>query len=198
MQEIILATGNKHKVEEIKAILKDAPVNIIPMTSFENYPKVDENAPTLEGNAIKKAVTVAKFFNKWALADDTGLEVDFLGGAPGVISAHYAGENATGLDNNKKLLTALNGVPFKKRTAAFKCVIAISSPEGKTYIANGEKNGIILEHFKGSGGFGYDGLFFTPELSKTFAELSNEEKNKISHRAQALAEAKKIIEKLNI
>jgi XTP/dITP diphosphohydrolase len=196
MNEIILATGNLHKTEEIKSILKDLSIKVIPMTSFENYPEIVEDAPTLEGNAVKKAVTAAKFFNKWALADDTGLEVDALGGAPGVYSARYAGENCTYADNNNKLLEKLKNVPKDKRTAAFKCVIAISSPKGETYIAKGQKNGIITEYFAGKGGFGYDSLFFVPELSKTFAELSDNEKNTISHRAQALIEAKEIIRNL--
>ncbi|MCL2144625.1 MAG: XTP/dITP diphosphatase [Endomicrobia bacterium] len=191
--EIIIATGNKHKVEEISAILKDFNIKVIPMTSFPSYPKTAEDGKTLEENAVKKAKEAALYFKKWALADDTGLEVDYLNGEPGVYSARYAGDGCSYDDNNKKLLAALKDAPSGKRNAQFRCVIAVSSPEGEVSLAEGKIFGIILGHSAGDKGFGYDPVFFVPEQNKTFAELDAEVKNKISHRAQALQKAKEII-----
>jgi XTP/dITP diphosphohydrolase len=139
IDEIILATGNKHKVFEIKDILKDLGIAVKPMIEFDKYPEVVEDGNTLEENAVKKAAEVAKFFNKWALADDTGLEVAYLNGAPGVYSSRYAGEDCSYDDNNQKLLKALSGVPSEERKAKFRCVIALSDPKGNIHIiSNGE------------------------------------------------------------
>ncbi len=198
IDEIIIATGNKHKVEEIKEILKDSSIKIIPMTSFKSYPETIEDGKTLEENASKKAREAALFFNKWALADDTGLEVAYLNGEPGVYSARFAGEDCSYEDNNKKLLSLLDGVPAAKRSARFRCVIAISSPKGKILLADGEIYGIISKSLAGDKGFGYDPIFFVPEENKTFAELNPSVKNAISHRAKALQKAKDIIEKLSL
>lgn len=193
--EIILATGNKHKVSEIKAILSDLKLNIKPMMEFEKYPKVVEDGLTLEENATKKAVEVAKFFNSWAVADDTGLEVEYLNGAPGVFAARYAGEGCTYEDNNKKLLKALENADNRK--AKFRCVIALSDPQGnKVILSKGEINGIISEKISGTKGFGYDPIFFVEEQGCTFAELADGIKNKISHRALALQDFKKNISNL--
>ncbi len=193
--EIILATGNKHKVAEIKAILADLNVNIKPMIEFENYPVVVEDGLTLEENAVKKAVEVAKFFNSWAVADDTGLEVDYLNGAPGVFAARYAGEGCTYEDNNKKLLKALENAGNRK--AKFRCVIALSDPQGNQVIlSKGEINGVISKTISGTKGFGYDPIFFVNEQGCTFAELPEGIKNKISHRALALENFKKNISSL--
>jgi XTP/dITP diphosphohydrolase len=187
MKEIILATGNKHKVVEIKDILKDLPVTIKPMTDFDKYPDVIEDGQTLQDNAIKKATEVAKYFNSWAIADDTGLEVNYLNGAPGVYSSRYAGENCSYADNNNKLLKALNGVQMENRQAQFRCVIALSDPQGNVKIlAEGKIKGYIAESLSGTTGFGYDPLFYVPNCEKTFAELGEEIKNQISHRALAL------------
>jgi len=196
IKEIIIATGNKHKVEEISAILKDLNIKAIPMISFPSYPKTVEDGKTLEENAAKKAKEAALFFKKWALADDTGLEVDYLDGAPGVYSARYAGEPCTYEDNNNKLLNNLKNAPDEKRTAKFRCVIAISSPEGTVSLADGQIFGIISKTTAGINGFGYDPVFFVPEYNKTFAELSSEIKNKISHRSKALQKAKEIIKNI--
>ncbi|MDR2772401.1 MAG: XTP/dITP diphosphatase [Elusimicrobiota bacterium] len=193
LRELILATGNDHKIKEISSVLADKNIKIIPLTAFESFPKTIEDKKTLEENAIKKAREVALFFNKWAVADDSGLEVDLLGGEPGVYSARYAGENCSYDDNNNKLLKKLEGVPLEKRTAHFRCVIAIASPEGIVKTVSGKVNGYICEKKTGSGGFGYDPIFFIPQYNKTFAELSFSKKNKISHRAIALMKAKKII-----
>ena len=191
MKEIILATGNKHKVVEIKDILKDLSVTIKPMTDFEKYPEVVEDGQTLQDNAIKKATEVAKYFNCWAVADDTGLEVNYLNGAPGVYSSRYAGENCSYADNNNKLLKALNGVQMENRQAQFRCVIALSDPQGNVKIlAEGKIKGYIAESLSGTTGFGYDPLFYVPKYEQTFAELGEEIKNQISHRAMALKDFK--------
>ena len=191
MKEIILATGTKHKVVEIKDILKDLSVTIKPMTDFEKYPEVVEDGQTLQDNAIKKATEVAKYFNCWAIADDTGLEVNYLNGAPGVYSSRYAGENCSYADNNNKLLKALNGVQMENRQAQFRCVIALSDPQGNVKIlAEGKIKGYIAESLSGTTGFGYDPLFYVPKYEQTFAELGEEIKNQISHRAMALKDFK--------
>jgi XTP/dITP diphosphohydrolase len=196
IKEIILATGNKHKVQEMKEILKDLSIKVTPMISFPQYPNTEEDGKTLEENAIKKARETAKFFGKWTLADDSGLEVDYLDGAPGVYSARYAGEKCLYEDNNNKLLKVLDGVVLEKRTAKFRTVIAISSPDGKINLAEGKIFGIISLQSLGSNGFGYDPVFYVPEYGKTFAELSTDIRNSISHRAIALQKAKEIINSL--
>jgi XTP/dITP diphosphohydrolase len=196
IKEIILATGNKYKVQEMKEILKDLGVKVTPMISFPQYPNTEEDGKTLEENAIKKARETAKFFGKWTLADDSGLGVDYLDGAPGVYSARYAGEKCLYEDNNNKLLKVLDGVPLEKRIAKFRTVIAISSPDGKISLAEGKIFGIIAFQSLGSNGFGYDPVFYVPEYGKTFAELSTYIKNSISHRAIALQKAKEIIKSL--
>lgn len=196
IEDIIIATGNKNKVEEIKNILKDLKIKVYPMTDFSSYPKTIEDGKTLQENASKKAKEAALFFNKWAIADDTGLEVEYLKGEPGIYSARYAGENCSYDDNNKKLLSLLEGIPIENRKAQFRCVIAISSPKGEIRLAEGKIFGIIAETLKGSNGFGYDPLFFIEEENKTFAELSSERKNLISHRAKALQKAKDILKQI--
>jgi len=193
--EIVLATSNRHKVKEIKSILKDLSIEIVPMTSFTSYPITIEDGKTLEENASKKAREVAIFFRKWAIADDSGIEVDYLNGNPGVHSARYAGEKCSSYENNNKLLEALKNIPQEKRTAKFKTVIAISNPKGKTLLLDGEIFGTI-KSCAGSNGFGYDTIFYVPEYEKTLAELSFEIKNSISHRSKALQKAKKVIKKL--
>jgi XTP/dITP diphosphohydrolase len=196
MKEIILATGNKHKVEEISQILQGLPVTVVPMSEFDGIPEIIEDGKTLEENAVKKATIVAKSLKRWTLADDTGLEVDCLQGAPGVYSARYAGPGCTYDDNNRKLLAALKDVPEEKRTARFRCVIALAGPDGKAETVAGEIQGRIADGPKGENGFGYDPIFFVPEYSKTFAELDAETKNRISHRGRALAKARSLIEKM--
>jgi XTP/dITP diphosphohydrolase len=196
IEEIILATSNNHKVEEMKKILNSLEIKVIPMRSFYKYPETEEDGKTLEKNAIKKAKDAAKFFNKWTLSDDSGLEVDWLNGEPGVYSARYANGNCLYDDNNKKLLLALKGVPFEKRTAKLRTLIAISSPNGEIYLSEGKIYGIIALQSLGNNGFGYDSIFYVPEYKKTFAELSIDIKNSISHRAIALQKAKEIIKSL--
>jgi XTP/dITP diphosphohydrolase len=196
MKEIILATGNKHKVEEITELLKGVPVRILPLTEFKNPPCVVEDGKTLEENAAKKARVIAKRFKKWALADDTGLEVAYLDGAPGVYSARWAGEGCAYEDNNRKLLSLLEGVACSKRKARFRSVIALSDEKGKVWTVEGTIAGTIAERARGKNGFGYDPLFFVPACGKTFAELGALTKNRISHRGKALRKAKKLIASL--
>ncbi|MDR3111757.1 MAG: RdgB/HAM1 family non-canonical purine NTP pyrophosphatase [Elusimicrobiota bacterium] len=195
-KEIILATANEHKVAEIKIFFKDLKTKFTSMTSFEKYPHVIEDGKTLEENAVKKAKIVAKFFNQWTLADDTGLEVDFLNGKPGVHTARYAGNNCSYQDNSNKLLEVLKDVLPQKRTAVFKTVIALANPAGGVFLAEGKLFGIISTFPCGNCGFGYDAVFYLPECKKTLAEFSLEEKSSLSHRAKALKAAKKIIEDL--
>lgn len=195
INEIVLATSNIHKVKEIKLILNDLNVKILPMASFPSYPITVEDGKTLEENASKKAREAASFFKKWTIADDSGIEVDFLNGNPGVYSARYAGKKCSDYENNKKLLKELKNVPQEQRTAKFKTVIAISNPHGKISLVSGEIFGIIKDCV-GVNGFGYDPVFYIPKYKKTLAELSPGVKNSVSHRAKALEKAKKIIRKL--
>ena len=196
MKELVLATGNRHKVEEIRHILKSLPVIIRDLSEFDPVPEIIEDGETLRENAIKKARTVALALKAWALADDTGLEVDFLHGKPGVYSARWAGPGCSYADNNRKLLVSLKGVPRKKRKARFSCVIAVANPRGKAWTVEGSVSGIITEKPRGKNGFGYDPLFLVPACNKTFAELGADVKNGISHRARALRKAKRLIREL--
>jgi XTP/dITP diphosphohydrolase len=188
--KIILATGNKGKIKEIKHFFEDLNINFLSLEDYPHIPPVIEDGATLEENAIKKAYEIAKATGIPALSDDSGLQVDALNGAPGVYSARFAGENASYDDNNKKLIELLKNIPYEKRTAHFITVLAVVYPDGKKYLCEGRVDGIILDHTQGTNGFGYDPVFFIPELNKTFAELSLEEKNKISHRANALKKMK--------
>ncbi|MDR1243779.1 MAG: XTP/dITP diphosphatase [Endomicrobium sp.] len=196
IKKIILATTSKYKEEEIKSLLKDLDIEVMSMTSFDKYPKTREDGKTLEDNAIKKAKEAAKFFNSWVLADDTGLEVDYLNGAPGIFTARYAGKECSFQDNIKKLLYVLKDVPFEKRTARFRTVIAIASPSGQLYLSTGEIYGIINLIEQGQYNFGYDPIFYIPEYNKTFAELTPDIKNTISHRAKALQQVKVVLKQL--
>jgi len=192
LKKLLLATRNKDKVIEIKHVLKDLNIEIISADAFENLPDVDEDQPTLEGNAIKKARVLFEIAGIPTVADDTGLEVDFLNGQPGVRSSRYAGENATYEDNVNKLLKALAGVPAEKRTARFRTIVAFWDGKGVQTV-EGVCEGIILDERRGHFGFGYDPVFYVPHLKKTFAEMSLEEKNKISHRGLALKKFKELI-----
>jgi len=191
--KLVLATNNPHKVEEIKSILSDLEVEILTPEDFDSFPDLKEEGSTLEENAISKAMATCQFTGLPSLADDTGLEVEALDGAPGVRSARFAGETATYDDNNRKLLSLLEGLPKQKRNAAFRCVIAIAFAEQEVQTVEGRAEGIIIERPQGKRGFGYDPLFYYSPLGKTFAELSPHEKNRVSHRAKALARAKELL-----
>jgi len=195
MREILLGTHNKHKAAEISRLLSGLPVKIRTLDDFPDIKEVEEDGATLTDNAVKKAIEYGRRSGLFTLADDTGLEVKALKGEPGVRSARYAGEKCTYDDNNRKLLEKMAKIKGKKRAARFVCVIACFYP-GKDLLrlVNGALEGVILKEFKGENGFGYDPIFYIPECKKTLAELSLDEKNRISHRAKALFKARKIIE----
>ncbi|WP_455378236.1 XTP/dITP diphosphatase [Petrachloros mirabilis] len=198
IKEIVLATRNRHKVEELTALLRDIVVHIRTLDEFPEVPEVVEDGDSCEANAVKKATAVAKATGLVSVADDTGLEVDALGGRPGVYAARYAGENVTYEDNWRKLLRELAGIPLERRTARFITAAAIASPEGDVKVTRGILDGRIAENPGGSKGFGYDPVFLVPQLGKTLAELSPEEKNQISHRARAFQQAKELLRTMQL
>ncbi|WP_300358843.1 XTP/dITP diphosphatase [Fusobacterium sp.] len=191
--KIFLATGNKHKIKEIEKIFKMDNVEILSINDGIEIPEVEEDGLTFEENSKKKALEIAKFTNMITIADDSGLCVDALDGAPGVYSARYAGEHGNDLDNNKKLVRELQGV--ENRKARFVCVITLAKPTGETYSFRGEVEGDIVDTPAGTDGFGYDPHFFMKEYGKTFAEIP-EIKNKISHRAKALDKLKENLDEI--
>jgi XTP/dITP diphosphohydrolase len=186
--KLVIATRNAHKLEEIKAIFDFEGLEVSSAFDYPEIPDVVEDGDTFEANAVKKAVEIAQATGCWAMADDSGLEVDALGGAPGVYSARYAGEPCCYDANNEKLLRELAGC--NNRLARFRSVIALSDPEGNVQTVDGNCSGMILEELRGSNGFGYDPLFVPEGCGQTFAELSSEVKNSISHRARALEKAR--------
>ena len=183
---IVLATRNQGKVREFREILADFPFDIRSLNDFGPLPEVEEDGETFDDNAYKKAVFVAKALGLPAIADDSGLVVEALGGAPGVRSARYAGPQATDADNIAKLLRDMAGQT--DRRAAFHCVISIAVPSGPALTYEGRCEGEILDAPRGVSGFGYDPIFYSPTLGKTFAEAGMAEKNKISHRGRAMAQ----------
>jgi XTP/dITP diphosphohydrolase len=187
--QLLVATRNKHKLKELRELLKDLPLEVVPATDIRGLPEVVEDGATVRDNAAKKAVETAAAAKMLTIADDTGLEVDELNGAPGVRSARFAGEKATYHENNKELLRHLDGVPLDKRTARFRCVMAIADEKGLYDCAESICNGTIIEAERGGGGFGYDPLFIANGQTKTFAEISPDVKNRISHRAKAMQKA---------
>lgn len=183
--KLVLATRNRGKVREMAGSLREAGLEVVSLDEVD-APLVDETGETLEENATLKAISAARATGLWALGEDTGLEVDALGGAPGVRSARYAGVGATDAVNNAKLLRELEGVPEAERTARFRTVMALASPDGRVWTTEGRLEGVIVREPRGDGGFGYDPLFYAPRAGRTLAELSVEEKDAISHRGQAL------------
>ena len=185
---ILIATKNPGKLTELRALFQAPGLRLVSALDFPDLPDVEEDGDTLEANAVKKATACAKFTGLWSLADDTGLEVDALGGAPGVRSARYAGEDGNAARNREKLLKEMDG--RENRTARFRTVIALCSPEGQTRTVDGICPGKIVHAPRGDMGFGYDSLFQPEGYEQTFAELDLEEKNRISHRGRALAKAR--------
>jgi len=192
--QIVLATHNRGKMKEMSSILAHLPVNLLTLDDFPQIGEIPETGETLKENAFIKAETVHQKTGLPALADDTGLEVDALDGAPGVHSTRYDGETATFEDNCRKMLQEMDGIPSEERTARFHTVIAFVSDSGNEW-TEGMVEGRILEIKRGDGGFGYDPLFYYPPLKKTFAELNSEQKNNISHRGKALRNFCQILEK---
>ncbi|MEI3336864.1 MAG: XTP/dITP diphosphatase [Clostridium sp.] len=202
MKKIILASNNAHKIEEIKKILEGLPFEIKSLKDENINIDIEEDGNTFEENAKKKASEIANFLKNRGekefivMADDSGLEVDYLNGEPGIYSARYAGEHGNDKKNNEKLLKELKGVPKEKRGAQFVCQIVLVNENNKYLSIRGEVRGRILEELSGKEGFGYDPLFFYAPLNKTFGELSSEEKNSVSHRACALKELKNRIKEI--
>jgi len=193
IRELVLATRNRNKVIELVALLGDLGIKIRTLDEFPDAPDVVEDGDTCEANAVKKARAIAESTGLPAVADDTGLEVDALGGRPGVYAARYAGEDATYEDNCRKLLRELTGVPREQRTARFLTVAAIALPLDGIRVAQGTLEGVIAEEASGTLGFGYDPVFLIPELGKTLAQLSADQKNTISHRAKAFAKMREML-----
>ena len=183
---IVLATRNKKKIEEIKRIVRDMPATIYTLDDFPGCPEVEEDGKTFEENAVKKARAVSKYAKMPALADDSGLEVYALGGAPGVFSARYSGEGADDRKNYEKLIREMSSVPDDKRGARFVCVIALAFPGSRVETFSGYAEGLIGKEPKGANGFGYDPVFYPKGHGRTFAEMSDKEKDLLSHRGAAL------------
>jgi len=194
MKKIILASGNQHKLKEIQSILKDFEFELVTMADAGfGDEEIIEDGDTFEANSLIKAKAVYEKLGLASLADDSGLSVDFLDGAPGVYSARYSGEPKSDQRNNEKLLAALKDVPLDQRTARFVTVITLMFENGDTLVARGEVEGRIGFEPSGSNGFGYDPLFEVPALGKTFAELTEDQKNAMSHRGNALIVLKQMI-----
>jgi XTP/dITP diphosphohydrolase len=193
MKKVIFATKNKGKIKEIQAVLGDS-YEVVTMEEAGITVDVDETGTTFEENAVIKAEAIAKICGEVVLADDSGLEIDYLNGEPGIYSARYMGHDTSYDIKNKSLIDRLEGVPEDKRTARFVCAVAAAIPGKETVVVRGTMEGIIGYEIKGENGFGYDPIFFLPQYGKTSAEISPEEKNKISHRGKALRMIKEKLE----
>lgn len=196
IDKIIFATGNKDKVKEIQMILADLGVEVITMKDAGIQIDIEENGTTYEENAMIKARAVAAYTDCIVMADDSGLEIDYLNKEPGVYSARYLGEDTSYRIKNANLIERLNGVPDEKRTARFVCAIGAVLPDGREVTTRGTIEGRIGYEEKGANGFGYDPIFYVPEFGKTTAELSEEEKNQVSHRGNALRLMKEELRKI--
>lgn len=185
MNKIVVGSRNSGKIREIQAVLADLPYCVTGL-SDQTIPDAEETGTTFQENAILKARYYCQHTGEYCLADDSGLEVDALNGAPGVYSARYAGEQASDEENNQKLLSALTAIPMQRRTARFRSVLALAGPDGSLMLAEGVCEGIVLFEARGTGGFGYDPLFLMPDQRKTLAEMTLAEKNLVSHRGNAL------------
>lgn len=189
--QLVLATQNKGKLREVKEILSD--FEIVSTSDLNIFDDIEETGTTFEENAYIKAKYIAEKTGKITIADDSGLEVDYLGGEPGIYSARFAGEDATDEDRNKKLISLLKDVPFEKRTARYVCSIAIVYPDGEHYTFTETCEGYIIDEAQGDGGFGYDPHFYFEDFKTTLANVSLEEKNKVSHRSKALMKLKEFL-----
>jgi XTP/dITP diphosphohydrolase len=194
--KVVLATRNEGKVREIADILAPHGFEVVSLREFPELGEITEDGATFRENAMIKAAAVSGHTGLLALADDSGLEVDALDGAPGIYSSRFAGEEKDDQANNRKLLELLSDIPAERRTARFQCVVAIAEPDGWVHIAEGSCEGVIAKKPRGQRGFGYDPLFYVPAYDRTFAELDPSIKNKISHRAKALEGAVDILSDL--
>lgn len=183
---IVIATGNKDKVREINEILKGTEFDAVSMKEIGIDPEIIEDADSFEGNALIKARTVHELTKEYVMADDSGLCIDALNGAPGIYSARFCGEESTYEEKFKKIFEMLKDVPEEKRTAQFVCAIAVVRPDGSSFTVRGECHGILHEKPMGEGGFGYDPIFYVPEFGMTTAQMTKDQKNSISHRGKAL------------
>ena len=195
MIQLLVATRNKKKLSEIKEILKGINLELLSLDSYKNAPKVLENGKSFQENAIKKAIKLARFTGKLCLGEDSGLCVDALDGAPGIYSARFSGKDKNDLKNNLKLLKLLKRLPLRKRRAHYVCAVALADKDELLGVVEGECSGLIALEPKGSAGFGYDPLFYILKYKKTFAQLGEKIKHKMSHRYHALKKARRIIEK---
>ncbi|UAL51226.1 MULTISPECIES: XTP/dITP diphosphatase [Metabacillus] len=193
MKEVIIATKNAGKLIEFQSILSQYDLKAISLLDLEDSPEVEETGSTFEENAVLKAEAISKLYGKMAIADDSGLSVDYLGGEPGVYSARYAGAEKSDAANIEKVLLKLKGVSKEERNARFRCALALSEPGRETVTVEGSVEGYITEEPVGGNGFGYDPIFLVKDKAKTMAQLTKEEKNKISHRAVALQKLAKLL-----
>lgn len=194
MQQYLVATGNPHKTEAIRGILADYPITLTDLSEHDPIPEPEETGETFLDNALLKSRYYSKMTGFNAMADDSGLEIDALNGEPGVHSARYAGVDTPHSEKMARILEAMKDVPEGKRTARFRCVAAVTFPDGREYTADGAMEGVIGLEPRGEGGFGYDPIVYLPELGCTVAELSPERKDEISHRGKAFRALMKKLE----
>jgi len=194
LMKLVIATKNKNKINEIKEKFAGSGLDILSLADYKDVPDVIEDGLTFEENAVKKAMEYSAFTGLHVLSDDSGLEVDALSGEPGVRSARYSGETATDDENIDLVLEKLRDVPDGRRNARFICIVAVSFPGGAVHTVKGTIEGWITHARKGNNGFGYDPVFYIPEIGKTMAELTIQEKNKISHRSLAIDRAKELLD----
>ncbi len=194
--KLLVATHNPGKVRELRALLEDLPLELTWPGELGLDLQVEESGATFEENARLKALAYARASGLWTLADDSGLEVDALGGAPGVRSARYGGPGASDADRYRLLLERMAAVPEGKRQARFRCVVALASPDGRIWTAEGKVEGVVAWEPRGENGFGYDPVFYMPDLGCTMAELPEEEKNRLSHRARAVLAIRPLLARL--
>lgn len=194
MRTLLIATTNRHKLEEFRAMFSDLPYQLLSLSDIQPCEEVEETGTTFRENAELKALTYARVSGLLTLADDSGLEIDALDGAPGVYSARFAGVNTSYEERFRLIFAKMHGLPSSRRTARFHCVITIAEPSGLYQSVDGVIEGVITEEARGTHGFGYDPIFLVPSLGKTTAELLPEHKNQISHRAQAVRLARTLLE----
>lgn len=188
--KIVFASGNEGKVKEVSSILSETGIELVSLNNYSNVPEIIEDGQSFQENALKKARIISEFTGEIVLADDSGLQVDVLNGEPGIYSARYAGPKATDVENNTKLLAKLKNIPAEKRAASFYCVLVLYEKDGSYNSFEGKWQGQIIDERRGTNGFGYDPIFWVPELKMTAAELPSGIKNKMSHRGQAVAKLK--------